>query len=204
MKSTMYLVATIGLILGSTNQVTLPDSDPRRDFMQEFLKMELNGGRLTANGSNAMAIFFAEPKSFSTPKVIFVVSDKFDLEEFPADMKTSKISAFFHEYYGTLDETMRFTPAPKTGPGGGLVKKGIAADYDLVEVKKSNASKPQDTEPVASAHTSTWRILKDNAAGPSINIHAAMEYVKDTRERTPDPTVRKNADRTLAMLKNLS
>jgi len=198
MKVSIALAAALGLTMAVNGRIVPRGAESPKEVLQDFLKLELVGARLLT-GQSTTSQFFVSPQPSFSPNLIFIVSDDFDLTELPSEKETAKISVFFHDYYGTLDKKMRFAPAPTTGPRGGIVKKGITSDYTLVPTKRLTQNNPADKE---SADRSEWKIVKPQA-GPTVDMRAAKEYLKELRDRTTDPTIKNNANNSLDRLSKL-
>jgi hypothetical protein len=174
---------------------------PPNEELQEFLKMELQGARLTPEGRSKTAHLLVQP-SIAPPDTIDVVSDNFEVHETPATEGSVKLDLYFPYFYGWLDSALRFKAALHVAPGNGLIREGINAEYVLVLTNKHGELEPDRQEGREIRRAQEWRI--ENAPSfVTINLDTAIRYVSEMREKTTDPTVKKNADETLANLKKL-
>lgn len=87
-------------------------------------------------------------------------------------------------------------------PGNGLIREGINADYALVLTDKHRELGPDRHESKEVSGVREWRI-ENTPSFATITLATAIRYVTEMRDKTTDPTIKKNADHTLAKLKTL-
>src|SRR5882762_192049 len=187
-------LASLALAQSDTERARSP-----KEVIREFVKLELAGARLTPEGRHGTATFLVLPGT-AAPYPINIVSDKFDVHEIPSAKNNPKLNVYFPYLYGQLDSALRFKEALHVTPGNGLIREGINAEYDLVLTNKHGEVEPDGREGRESRGAQEWRIENAPSFG-TINLDTAIRYVSEMREKTNDPTVKKNADLTLAKLK---
>jgi hypothetical protein len=154
-----------------------------KEVVREFVIMELGGSRLTPEGRLRTVPLLMRPIT-APPSTVDIVSDNIDVQEAPGAENRVNSDVYFRYFYGWLDASLRFTPAPHVASGNGLLKEGINAAYALV---------PAD---------GAWRI-ENPPSFTMISLATATRYVTEARNNTADPAIKKNALDTLAKLKKL-
>jgi hypothetical protein len=145
-----------------------------RDFVMRFCQLDSHGAQLSSDGRQRVAAMFVAPGAPWHDSVM-VVRDFALSRPFP---QTGKIG-FGVDYrpFGEIDPSQaRFTPLPQS-----------------LWVKGSFFVIKQSTE---------WRI-EGLMPQPHLTVDTAIRYVTELRANAKDNTIRKNADRTLYMLKRL-
>jgi hypothetical protein len=101
-------------------------------------------------------------------------------------------------HLGTIDAALRFAPAPRTD----AVKESEL--YHLV-FARSHGRKFENGKIVqeeATGYPITWQISRPLDM-PFTTVNTAIRYVLEKREKTSDPVIKQNADKTLAALLRL-
>jgi hypothetical protein len=108
---------------------------------------------------------------------------------------TTANAAVTCEQLGELDSAMRYTPAP-TKP---YFKSGWG--YDFVNVPGHTLVMGADgkQEDRVNPKVAYWKITGSQGK-PWTTVNTAIRYVLEMRAKTTDSEVKKNADRSLAML----
>lgn len=200
MRKPLALAAILALSPFALAQSDIEPAKSPKEIMREFVKLELEGARLTPEGRRETATFLVLP-SAAPPYPINIVSDKFDVHEIPSTKNNPKLNVYFPYLYGQLDSALRFKEALHVTPGNGLIREGINAEYDLV-LTKNRELEPDKREGREIAGARVWRI--ENAPSfCTIKLETAIRYVSEMQEKTTDPTVKENASQALAKLKKL-
>ncbi len=176
------------------------------DVVRQFVKFELQGGRLTATGwRNAGNRFFVKPEPDSTKKEIRVVADNFyvrlsTLTETP----TATVEASFPVCWGKIDSRLHFHFTGEGIPPGIEVLAGCWETYKLIySFQRWNVGSDGKVTPFTGS-TNLLRMKIDNFPQHLIlDRNAAIRYVTEMRDKSNDPLVKKNADKTLAALSKL-
>ena len=160
-----------------------------QDVVQKYWTMEINGGRLTADGWVRANAFFAHavarPLNFS----IAVIYD--DSEPWPPEIKQNKAEVIIGiGSVGQIGPDLHFT---KTKPGI-FFKEGL-----LLHVIQEN---PPDKSAASATVPPRWKIEKPGDL-IWLNLSTAIRYVSDERDRTTNSAIKQNAARTLTILRKL-
>lgn len=144
----------------------------------DFCKMDADGKLLTSNGRRDIAALFAQPGPMRPEKIRVVAKYSLSYASI-ADDNTAGVRAMY-TFLGSLDTSGRFEPE-SAGPME-------IKDFSLVLAGGSSSASP------------IWK-LDGPVPAPSVTVATAVRYVTELRDSTKDPAVRRNADRTLAILK---
>ncbi len=165
------------------------------EVLKQFCEMDAKGVRLTSQGWRKAAALFVRPEPPSPDKIIvikdFVIS--------PPKIEGNR-AEFYVEYIylGQLNRSAaRFlSPSFPLPPDPSTVR----AEYSLLLADKDH--KPNTNESVEQQETrsSEWRI-EGHQPEQHITVDTAIQYVTQIRDKTADPVIRKNANKTLATLK---
>ncbi len=164
------------------------------EVVDEVGRLATQGELLTPEGWDRACRFFTKPTPFPGNKVILVVSN----ELAPVFLLSSKNDeanvGLEYRPMGQIDPELRYTSPPRTD----AIKTGFL--YHLVGVLYGPDGKTLvDKEPAAYR---VWQI-QGSPGPPWTTVNTAIRYVLEMRDKTTDPTIKKNADRTLAKLKQL-
>jgi hypothetical protein len=183
-------------------QATSVEESPAKRFIEEYWKMESNGGRLTAEGWNKANRFYVHAKPVPSHIKISVYANDFTIWEpfvkgidlFGHPIKEGTAQAIVESrQLAHIDTSFRYSPpedALKTFVGFNLVSDSHHWDLDTDNKTEKPINGPMQ-----------WRIADDADAGIYLNLKTAIFYVTQVRDKTNDPVVKKIAASTLAALR---
>jgi len=178
------IIGTLILALAGTaalSQSAAEATSTPKQVVEEFLKFETEGGRLTPEGLQRASRFFSRSAPEDKNRRIIVVTKAYSVDQMRSSGDGAKIYVGYHNL-GEIDSALRYEkPNPK------YLKYSLI--YNVV--RTGNADTPE------------WKIEEDPWSKLMLSRDAALEYVTTTRQRTTDPSVKSNADRTIAILKRL-
>lgn len=163
-----------------------------KKVVESFWKFETEGGRLTPEGWSKASSFFVRPVSPPSKKKISVIYKDSTISDPIIKGSTAHITVEILPQ-GQIDSTLRFTPSES-------YKAGLV--YNLLLTDK-HWELGSDGTPKEMTGPPEWRI-EDTASTLWLSIDAAIHYVTDVRDKTTDPSIKKNADQTLTKLKKLN
>ncbi len=202
MKLWIILLILATLPANSRQQSNTEDTKSPKDVVEQFVKMDAGGARLTQEGWYRTAHFFVRPLALPQDKKILVVSDTFELREGEMKGDRAKFHVFFFHFYGQLDARLHFEPASHRASNGALIKDGLLSSYDLARTENHLEFEPGASEIREVRGPAEWKI--ENAqVTPTISLTTAIRYVTEMRDKTADPVAKKHADETLAALSKL-
>lgn len=169
----------------------------RTEVVDELWRMAAKGDLLTPDGWSKASGFFTAPMPFSGDKVIRVMSNDWGpAYEYKSKDNSTDVELGYIDM-GKIDSKLNYTAPQKTE----FVKTGFL--YHLVAVPAystmSSASGQVSKKPVGARF---WQI-QGSPGLPWTTVNTAIRYVLEMREKTSDPTIKKNADETLAKLLRL-
>jgi hypothetical protein len=167
------------------------------EVVDEVWRLATQGELLTPDGWRQACGFFSSPTPFPGNKLILVMSNDWG----PAFQVGSKDDAAEVElgYFaiGKIDSALRYTDTPSK-----YIKTGFA--YHLVPVPSYMEMMGPDGKTLVEKRPVGYREWQiQGAPDPSVTwttVNTAIRYVLEKREQATDPTLRKNADQTLAKL----
>ena len=201
----LTILAFTAIAVGA--QVIRKEWSPQ-EVVDQVWRLATEGELLTPKGwDKTVRGFFVYPRPALGDKVslipahsgnvIQVVSNDWGVISCTTQGSTAKVVV---EYYdaGTIDSMLRYTRGKEPSPIG---KSEIS--FNLIfapghwETYKSDGTTLQVAEVRESP--SAWRI--ESPQGPPwTTVNTAIRYVLEAREKTQDPTVKKNGDQALAEL----
>lgn len=172
---------------------------------QQFVTFELRGGRLTAEGwQSAGNRFFLHAEPPPAIRTVEVVSRKHyvTLGSLAPPTGEATVSTAFPKRYGSIDSQLRLKLAGANARRGVPVLAGTSRTYKLIYSPRhwELDSEWKAQQVMGSLHQA--RIV-DFQKDLLLDLPAAEQYVREIREKTTDPAIRKNADATLATLRRL-
>lgn len=193
------LVALRSILAGSPallQRTNAPPESPLQVF-QRFFELESTGKGLSPDGWRELADFFVETPKPKWHKIHIV--DVVDVGEALIEGDTAEIGVRANSL-GDLDSSLRLSGAPPCPPSPVSACYGDTGGFGytfLLSEKPWDGTGKESTGPLA------WRIYNFDPEEQRITLDTAIRYVKEMRDKTNDPVVRKNADKTLATLMKL-
>jgi hypothetical protein len=187
---------------GATVQLSQSFKPPKGspdEVLDKYFKMINDGELLTPDGWKKSANLFVRPSSRAKDESIFVTT-KFPLGNGPMSVRGDQAEADqkWVDDLGTIDSALRFVPEPKPK----FEVEGTMHIFHLVRTEKHWQILADGVSEKEVSGPPEWRI----EGSPTIrwaSRDAAIRYVIAMRDKTADPAIKNNADRTLARLKRL-
>jgi hypothetical protein len=178
-----------------TAQFAPADAKSPKAVVASFVEVETEGGRLTPEGWRKASAFFVRSSPFTPDTTIVVIEKSYSVwDPMVIPPNTTSVTVEIRPL-GQIDSILRYT-APtrrfyKTSRHFNLVQ----TDHRWEVGAKGEPSK-KVTVPMQ------WLIDGPNDT-LMLDVATAIRYVTDRRDKTSDPTVKSNADKTLASLAKL-
>ncbi len=163
--------------------------------LDQYLRMINDGALLTDDGWQKAAVLFELPGIPPTDNLIQVTTERHPGTHVRTDEDRLKIDENFVDLLGVIDSSLRFHPTP-TSPE----VEGTVFVYYFVLTDKHWEPAPEGGTPRVTTGAREWKIEGSLTVRQAAR-QAAIRYVTRTRDKTRDPVVRGNADRTIAALK---
>lgn len=183
------------VLLLSASTITaqvLEHKKPTEALIKRYEKLVAEGALLTPEGWHRASKFFDRTRPYPANSKIQLISLPGIIGEDSLNGDRAQVGTKWGDYCGTIDSNLRYVPA--------LPDQDCTMDLDsfsLVLVHRGLAKREG-----ASRDAGEWKIEE----APSIrtaSIAAATKYVEEARNRSNDPKTRKNAGKTIAVLKRL-
>jgi hypothetical protein len=192
MKSSLATALVLGVTISSAQAPANPPKSPN-EVVAEFFQFEANGGRLTTDGWHRADKFFVHPIPPPHSEKIFVVSKDYSVWDDHTKIKgNTAVVTVGTLPVGDIDPAFHFARSK--------YYKGYWT-YDLILTETHSEPSPNGGTTEARG-APEWRI-KEPDPFVTLTVATAIRYVTEMRDKTTDPTIKKNADETLAKLKSL-
>jgi hypothetical protein len=167
------------------------------ETVEELWVMATTGELLTARGWRSASGLFAEP--LPPPKdFILVVSNHWGPAG-PGEIDGHDTVVTVGCWgLGKIDSALRFTPAAKTI----AIKEGSRYRLVFAPPHFRTLENGKLVQHETTGKYKTWQIL-DPLEIPFATVNAAIRYILEKRDKTTDPVIKQNADKTLAALLRL-
>jgi hypothetical protein len=168
---------------------------PTEQLVRRYEKLIAAGDLLTPTGWKRASQLFEKSNPYPPSGEIYVVSTGGAVGEDWVKGDRAQVETKWDDNYGTIDSALRYKPPSPSG----RIAMGQIFPLILTHAQpdgSGNSTPP--TEPAAEWKFEGYLRIR------SATIPAAIKYVKQMRDRSTDPAIRKNADRTIAALKRLS
>jgi hypothetical protein len=182
--------------LGVCGQSGTKETKTAKEVVEEFWKLETEGGRLTPEGWYKAGIFFVRPSPPPQKKTIAVISGKYkhSVDERWVKGNQAEIANECFDL-GRIDYALRYTAPDPRYYKTDVLHHLVLTDKHW-ELGPDGVTEKEVNGPLA------WRI-ENSEPVLWITKDTAVRYVKEAREKTTDPTLKKNADQTLTTLRSL-
>jgi hypothetical protein len=191
MKMATAIAVVAAVIAPARSQSSSPQDSPEATVRRLF-EMALDGDLLTPEGWKKAGALFAKPSS-PTDDSVEVISEDYSISRWPEETGPAVVYVGYFDY-GKIDARLRYSSSDSR------IKKW-ATIYHLVRVDPgvaSDGTRVATEAPVGNG----WKI--EEAQGRAwTGVRSATTYVTEKRDLTADPTIRKNANETLAILAKL-
>lgn len=169
------------------------------EIVERLWKQATEGELLTSDGRSQASRLFVQPLTFPNDSTFRVISNDWGIGRTSMSSNNAEVVV---EYWnaGTVDASLHYAPPEKTEfYKNAEVFHLVFAPTHWTMFKsdgKSIIGKEERLGP------SEWQI-KDKPEMPWTTVNTAIRWVVERREKTTDPTIRKNADETLTQLLKL-
>ena len=174
-----------------------PEPSPK-EVVERLWAMATAGDLLTSDGWKRASGLVTRPGPPPSNKLILVVSNYYGVNRYMSRDSSAEVDMEFEDL-GQIDSALRYTPPQKTR----AAKTSFA--YRLVSVPRRLVLYRPDgkiLEEKQIPESKVWQI-EGPLPPPWTTVNTAIRYVLETRDKTADPIIQKNADQTLAKLKKL-
>ncbi len=194
-KFTLVLVLAFGVI-GAFAQSPAPAAKSPKALVQEYWNLETHGGRLTDQGWNKAAGFFLHPGPMPHNKRIVVIPEDSSVDEWTTNGNTALILVGLGKTVGTVDSNMAFVRDSSDAIKEGILFNVVFTDRYWILNEDGKTVKEVSGVP-------EWKIdTKGTDTVIWLSLETAIRYVTQIRDEVTNVAIKKNADKTLAILKH--
>jgi hypothetical protein len=168
-----------------------PTKSPKA-VVEEFWKMDTEGGRLSDEGWRAADRFFVRPIERPKEKIICIFDYGFNVSFQRLRDDTAEVIVNTAGTVWNLDPKMRLSICSDQGKDLWLNK--------LVLTSKHWELAPDHRTPREVSGPPEWRFEKESNY-VYLTVETAIRYLSQVRDTTTDPVIKKNAEQSLATLR---
>jgi hypothetical protein len=187
MRKPLLMIAIVALFaLAAATSTTSP-----RDVVDQFVKMDLDGARLTPEGWHTADALFVKHSEPYRPDMLIVVGRSYAVSE-GRPTNTNEFYFGYEEVARISAAALRFYPTHS-----GVETRSF--DKYVVVPSATDAS-DKNVEAPSKVVRPEWRI--DGAQPKTIHLtaKAAIQYLTQMRAKTSDPATQSNASRAISNL----
>jgi hypothetical protein len=193
------VIVALAVVPLSAQCPAAPKRSPK-EVVEQFCELDAAGKQLTSEGWPEVARLFARPTTPRRGKVI-VVKDFV----IPDAMVVGNKAELWVEYIylGQLNSAGRFSDLyfpPEASSVRGPVKVRVVYNLILAERHWQPGADGGPAREITGP--AEWRI-EGSAPEPRVTVDTALRYLTHMRDKSSDPVIKKNADRSIATLKRL-
>jgi len=168
-----------------------------REVVEQLWNMATQGYLLNRNDAARASRLFSQSDAPPKTRKFKVISNSYWVDRPRFEGTTAKVAVEYDEI-GSIDSSLRFTPAPSTSDP---CMRFMGVDYELVFAPRRLKTFSADGKTLVREVDGSpeWQI-KGSPQAPWTTVNTAIRYVLERRRKATDPTVQKNADRTIATL----
>ena len=197
----LFRSVVTALFLGLTTvaaQTPQSHGKPTERVIIEYEKLVADGEFLTPEGWKMAGKLYDRSDVFPRRGEISLMSTGGSLAENWLKGNQAEVETAWTDYYGTIDSALRYRP-PKQD-----VSVTIPAYiFRLVYTNKHRDIGTNGESVRELTGPWEWKIEEPRMARWT-TVNRAIEYVARMRDKTDDPIIKRNADRTIATLKRIS
>ena len=190
-KFSLAIVLVLFLGIGVLLAQVLQHKKSTELLVKRYEKLVAEGSLLAPDGWARTSSLFKQSDAYPADGEIQLISSPGIIGETQRNGDGAKVETKWGDYYGTIDSHLRYKPVEY----GGRIMLGES--FSLVFVHRRRA------EEVAMGDSGDWLI-----EGPlhmrSADIAHTIRYVERMHDQSNDPAIRRNADKTIAALKQLT
>ena len=189
-------IAALAFITSGSQAVT-PDSKevsvPATEIVKRFVKMDVDGTRVTPEGWQKADALFTQPSKPPADFKIVVMAFDYAVSNDPLAGKPGEVFLGYEEL-GEVGSSLRFKLAPSR------VETRTFARYVAVQIA-APATSPK-TGVIAQQNSSlVWRIQGAQPSLMHMTAPSTVRYLTNIKNETKDPAMKANAEKAIAILK---
>jgi len=196
--ATIIVAASYLFAPEATAQISRKPLKPTELVVKEYEDFVAKGLLLTSDGWKQVSHLWETSDPFSAQGEIGIRSAGGAIGEDWVRGNRARVETKWNDLYGKIDSSLRFTPAAANGTGVAMIQQ-----FDLICVDSKLENEKSIDASVNEGCSGKWK-LAGRQQSRAATIPMAIRYVTEMRDKTTNPVVRNNADRTIDTLKRLS
>jgi hypothetical protein len=178
------------VFLGAASLSQIPKRKaPTELVIEPYEKYATDGSLLSLDGWARASKLFEQSNTYPADGVILLISAPAIIGETERNGDRAKVETKWGDYFGEIDSHLQYKPSPVRG----AILLG-ADSFSLVFVHRRTG---------AVEDSGDW-LIEGPLRTRSADIPHALRYVERMRDQSNDPTIRRNADKTITALKRLT
>jgi hypothetical protein len=186
-------------LVGATAQSPIGSGNSPKDVVERLWKDATEGKLLTPEGWNEASPLFLKHEAFPANASVRIVSNNWGVDHSSVRGDTAEVDMGYADA-GIVDATLKYSPPSRAR------SQKTAMVFHLVFAPTHWTMFRSDGKEITGKEERTgateWQI-QEPVGLPWTTVNTAIRYVLEMREKATDPTIRKNADATLARLLKL-
>jgi hypothetical protein len=198
MRRMCALISTLLFVANSAvAQTPKSNGKPTEKVVVQYEKLVGTGAFLTPQGWNRAAKLYVESAAFPPNGEISLMTIGGSLGEMSVNGDRAEVETKWTDYFGTIDSALRYKP-----PQNEVPVTMTAYQFRLVYTNKHRdiGNNGETLKEVVGPWE--WKIVQPRMSRWT-TVDRALEYVTMMREKTDDPVIQRNAEKTISALKRL-
>jgi hypothetical protein len=196
-----YLIAILALAVAApwaTGQTAMTLGGEPKEVVEQYWNMGMRGELLTPEGWEASSGLFTKPNPALQDNSFDVFSNDYGVNSATITGNTAEVAMGFSNL-GRIDSALRYSPPPKTPYYKTALLFRLALTPLYIRMFGPDGKTEIERKPTGN---SGWKI-SETFPRPWTTVNTAVRFVLETRNKTNDPVIKKNADETLTKLLTL-
>jgi hypothetical protein len=189
-RFSLAIIAILSLVVGASLAQVLEHKASTELLIKRYEKLVADGSLLTPDGWARASNLFERSDAYPADGEIQLISAPGIIGETQRNDDHAKVYTKWGDFYGTIDSHLRYRPI--TPP----VRVMLEESFSVVFVHRGG------TKQVAPGDSGDW-LIEGPLRTRSADIPHALRYLERMRDLSNDPTIRRNADKTITALKRL-
>ena len=182
----------VALVIAFFSVPVTPSTPAPEEVVDQFVRMDLEGVRLTPEGWRKADAFFVEHSDPFCPRVLIIIGRNYAISKPTVDAHTNEF-VFGYEEVGRLDtSSLRFSPTItgiETRSGDSFTVVNVRQNLDRDESAKKD--KPDILQ---------WKIAGAQPKVMHLTAKAAIHYLTQVRAKTSDRASQSKANEAISRL----
>jgi hypothetical protein len=189
-RFSLAIIPILSLGVGASLAQVLEHKASTELLIKRYEKLVADGSLLTPQGWARASNLFERSDAYPADGEIQLISAPGIIGETQRNGDRAKVETKWGDFYGTIDSHLRYKPI--TPP----VRVMLEESFSVVFVHQAGAKED------APGDSGDW-LIEGPLRTRSADIPHALRYVERMRDQSNDPTIRRNADKTVTALKRL-